>query len=54
MFTSRGDSESVKLLAVTVIFLALAVIAVGLRIWARTIKRVMLQMNDYYIFLALV
>lgn len=54
MFSFRGNPEGVKLLAVVVIFLTLAIIAVALRVWARTIKRAALQLNDYYIFLALV
>lgn len=54
MFSFRGNPEGVKLLAVVVVFLTLAIIAVALRVWARRIKRAALQLNDYYIFLALV
>ena len=49
-----AKAEGIKLLVVVVVFLALAIVAVGLRIWARRIKRSKLQWNDYSIILALV
>jgi len=48
------DSCGVNLIIVDVIFFALAVVAVGLRLWARRIMKTRLCLNDYAIILALV
>jgi hypothetical protein len=48
----RNNTEGIELLVLIVLFLAFATIAVGLRIWARRIKRRSLGFNDYACFVA--
>ena len=46
--------RSIKLVVICAVFLPLAVVATGLRLWARRLKRVSLSLNDYLIVAALV
>ena len=45
---------STTCLAVTSLFVTLSSIAVGLRIWARRIKSLQLEADDYTVLIALV
>ena len=49
-----GAAYYIKHVAVISIFSALASVAVGLRIWARRIQRMSLELNDYFIMIGLV
>lgn len=49
----RSDNwEGINLIILTVVFLALATAAVGLRVWARKIRRRALGFDDYACFVA--
>ncbi len=49
----RSDNwEGINLIILTVVFLALATVAVGLRIWAKRIRRRALGSDDYACFVA--
>ena len=48
------DYSQGQMIALGVVFLVLPTIAVGLRIWAKTISRKGLASDDYLILLALV
>ena len=54
LIPTKGDGEGVMLVAVTSAFLALALVAVALRVWSRRLKRTALVTNDYLVLLALV
>ena len=51
---SKNDSKGIAFLVVDIVFTVLAAIAVGLRIWARRLKRCPLTLNDYSVIAALV
>lgn len=51
---ARDGSNIIGILVVCNVFWVIAVIAVGLRIWSRRIKKIRLCTNDYAIFIALV
>lgn len=51
---SNGNGQGVMLVTVSVVFEALALIAVALRIWSRRLQKRPLVANDYLIILALV
>ena len=51
---SKGDGQGVMLIALSAIFLALALIAVALRLWSRRLMRAQLALNDYLVLLAMV
>lgn len=51
---ATGDSEGIKLLVIVVVFFALALFMVALRLWARRIKKQSLVLNDYACIVALV
>ena len=49
----RSDNrKGIDLIILTVVFLALATVAVGLRVWARRIRRRALGFDDYACFVA--
>ena len=54
LIPSHGDSRGTGILAVCITFWVVAATVVGLRIWARRIKKHALELNDYAIFIALV
>jgi type II secretory pathway component PulK len=54
LVSDKGDSRGVMLITVMSVFWVFAVIAVGLRIWARHITRASYVLNDYAIFIAIV
>ena len=51
---SKGDGQGVMLVALSVIFLALGLIAVALRLWSRRLMKARLGLNDYLVLLAMV
>lgn len=50
----QENTHGTQRIIVEVVFLALDFIAVGLRLWARRLKRRSLEFNDYAILAALV
>ncbi len=50
----HGDYKGIGVLIVCVVFWVTAATAVSLRIWARRIKKHVLELNDYAIIIALV
>ena len=46
--------QNVQLIILCSVFLALAIVTVGLRLFTRRIKRTKLRINDYLIIVALV
>lgn len=54
LIPSTGDEQGVMLITVSAIFLALAILAVALRLWSVRLKKRSLAVNDYLIILALV
>ena len=54
LISSSDDGQGVMLISVSSIFLALAVVAVAMRIWSSHLKKRYLNRNDYLILLALV
>lgn len=50
----HGDYKGIGVLIVCVVFWVTAATAVSLRVWARRIKKHILELNDYAIFIALV
>lgn len=53
LIPDRDGSNVIAILVVCIIFWILAVIAVGLRIWSRSIKKTGLRVNDHAMFIAL-
>ena len=51
---SLGEAYYVKHVAIISVFSALASVAVVLRVWARRIQNMSLELNDYLIMLGLV
>ena len=51
---SANDSKGIAFIVVDVVFTVLAGIAVGLRLWARKLKRCPLALNDYAVIFGLV
>ena len=51
---SQGDGRRVMLVIVSAFFLALAILAVAMRIWSVRLKKRSLSRSDYVILLALV
>ena len=51
---SQNDSKGIAFLVVDIVFIVLAAVAVGLRLWARRLKRSPLALNDYSVIAALV
>ena len=49
---ATGDSLGIAVIAVDVVFLTLAAVAIGLRLWSRRITGLALSLNDYLIVLA--
>ena len=51
LIPAKGDEQGTMLIAVSSILLALAIVAVLLRIWSRRLKRRSLVTNDYLVLL---
>lgn len=49
-----GDSAGIRLIVIEVLFFVLAIVAVGLRIWSRGLKRRALGLDDYAVIVGLV
>ena len=54
LIPSTGAQAGINLIIVSAVFLALAILAVSLRIWSLRLKKKPLALNDYLIILALV
>ncbi|MCJ1264136.1 hypothetical protein MMC22_004007 [Lobaria immixta] len=53
LIPTTGDQQGVMLIVVSAIFLALAILAVALRLWSLCLKKRSLAANDYLIIIAL-
>ncbi len=51
---AHGNFKSIGVIVICAVFWVTATTAVGLRVWARRIKKHTLEINDYAIFVALV
>lgn len=49
-----GAAIHIKYVAIISVFSGLATVAVALRLWARRIKNISLELSDYFIFFGLV
>lgn len=49
---ATGDSLGIAVIVVDVVFLALAAVAIGLRLWSRRITSLALSLNDYLVVMA--
>ena len=49
-----GAEYHIKQIVIISVFSGLATVTVGLRLWARRIKNMSLELNDYFIILGLV
>lgn len=52
LIPSSADSLGIALLIVDFVFIALAAIAILLRVWARRIQKASLCLNDYAVMVA--
>ena len=49
---SRDNTLEITLVAINAVFLGLATVAIGIRLWSREIQRCGLALNDYAAMLA--
>ena len=54
LIPSSGDEKGIMLISVSTVFLALAMIAVAMRIWSLHLKKRPLNLNDTLVLIALV